>query len=139
MHFFLLVQLVELINVRCYLLACVKEYFEEEEIKEETLVLSEDTIYNGYKTVLDSKSTDESLVSYLYRIFLSKLEYTIFCISVNMCYIGNVCKLGAKTYKTLSKISMETLCQSWICSSSVWLYCCCSSWLLKNRNSGDFI
>ncbi|CAD5334145.1 unnamed protein product [Arabidopsis thaliana] len=44
--------------------ACVNEYFEEEEKDEETSDLSEDTIYNGYKTVLDSKSTDEALAMY---------------------------------------------------------------------------
>ncbi|KAG7536170.1 Aluminum-activated malate transporter [Arabidopsis suecica] len=44
--------------------ACVNEYFEEEEKDEETSDLSEDTIYNGYKTVLDSKSADEALAMY---------------------------------------------------------------------------
>ncbi|XP_010441565.1 PREDICTED: aluminum-activated malate transporter 14-like [Camelina sativa] len=44
--------------------ACVNEYFEEEEKENETSDLSEDTIYNGYKTVLDSKSTDEALAMY---------------------------------------------------------------------------
>ncbi|CAH2046194.1 unnamed protein product [Thlaspi arvense] len=44
--------------------ACVKEYFEEEEKDKETSDLSEDTIYNGYKSVLDSKSTDEALAMY---------------------------------------------------------------------------
>jgi len=52
----------------------VNEYFEEEEKDEETSDLSEDTIYNGYKTVLDSKSADEALVSNFYRKFISKLE-----------------------------------------------------------------
>ncbi|CAF1994045.1 unnamed protein product [Brassica oleracea var. botrytis] len=44
--------------------ACVKEYFEEEEKDKETSDSSEDMIYDGYKTVLDSKSTDEALVMY---------------------------------------------------------------------------
>lgn len=47
-----------------FLLACVKEYFEEEEKDKETSDSSEDMIYDGYKTVLDSKSTDEALVSF---------------------------------------------------------------------------
>ncbi|VVB08168.1 unnamed protein product [Arabis nemorensis] len=44
--------------------ACVNEYFEEEEKDNETSDTSEDMIYNGYKTVLDSKSTDEALALY---------------------------------------------------------------------------
>ncbi|CAH8383573.1 unnamed protein product [Eruca vesicaria subsp. sativa] len=44
--------------------ACVKEYFEEEEKDKETSDSSEDMIYDGYKTVLDSKSTDEALAMY---------------------------------------------------------------------------
>ncbi|EOA15110.1 hypothetical protein CARUB_v10028483mg [Capsella rubella] len=44
--------------------ACVNEYFEEEEKEEEISDLSEDIIYNGYKTVLDSKSADEALAMY---------------------------------------------------------------------------
>ncbi|KFK31454.1 hypothetical protein AALP_AA6G113800 [Arabis alpina] len=44
--------------------ACVNEYFEEEEKDDETLDSSEDLVYNGYKTVLDSKSTDEALALY---------------------------------------------------------------------------
>jgi len=47
-------------------IACVDEYFEEKE-KEKTD--SKDRIYEGYQAVLDSKSTDETLVS-LYYIFL---------------------------------------------------------------------
>ncbi|XP_010269981.1 PREDICTED: aluminum-activated malate transporter 12-like [Nelumbo nucifera] len=43
--------------------ACVKEYFQDEEIKavEDNEESSEDHIYNGYKEVLDSKSSDETL------------------------------------------------------------------------------
>ncbi|KAJ0240643.1 Aluminum-activated malate transporter 13 [Hirschfeldia incana] len=44
--------------------ACVKEYFEEEEKDKETSDSSEDMIYDGYKTVLDSKSSDEALAMY---------------------------------------------------------------------------
>lgn len=55
-------------------LACVNEYFEEEEKDKEASDSSEDMIYNGYKTVLDSKSTDEALVSYLNRTFISQQE-----------------------------------------------------------------
>ncbi|XP_013597100.1 PREDICTED: aluminum-activated malate transporter 14-like isoform X3 [Brassica oleracea var. oleracea] len=44
--------------------ACVKEYFGEEEKDKETSDSSEDMIYDGYKTVLDSKSTDEALAMY---------------------------------------------------------------------------
>ncbi|CAA7014499.1 unnamed protein product [Microthlaspi erraticum] len=44
--------------------ACVNEYFEEDEKDKETSESSEDMIYNGYKTVLDSKSTDEALAMY---------------------------------------------------------------------------
>lgn len=62
--FLILFQLVKLIKYNSiFLLACVNEYFEEKEKDEETSDLSEDTIYNGYKTVLDSKSADEALVS----------------------------------------------------------------------------
>ncbi|KAL0889309.1 hypothetical protein Bca101_013292 [Brassica carinata] len=44
--------------------ACVNEYFEEEEKDKETSDSSEDMICNGYKTVLDSKCTDEALAMY---------------------------------------------------------------------------
>lgn len=91
-----------------FLLACVKEYFGEEEKDKETSDSSEDMIYDGYKTVLDSKSTDEALVSQLNRTFTSELKQTNKIIQevlnyMRMCiWTGNVCKLGAKTYKTLS-------------------------------------
>ncbi|GMJ00261.1 aluminum-activated, malate transporter 12, quick-activating anion channel 1 [Hibiscus trionum] len=44
--------------------ACVNEYFNGSEMKENRENLSEDPIYKGYKAVLDSKSTDETLALY---------------------------------------------------------------------------
>lgn len=46
--------------------ACVKEYFSEEEEGKDTedCKSSEDPIYKGYKAVLDSKSSDETLALY---------------------------------------------------------------------------
>ncbi|KAE8730858.1 Aluminum-activated malate transporter 12 [Hibiscus syriacus] len=44
--------------------ACVNEYFNDSEIKENQEKSSEDPIYKGYKAVLDSKSTDETLALY---------------------------------------------------------------------------
>ncbi|XWS49237.1 hypothetical protein CRYUN_Cryun13aG0146800 [Craigia yunnanensis] len=44
--------------------ACVNEYFNDSEIKENRDKSSEDPIYKGYKAVLDSKSTDETLALY---------------------------------------------------------------------------
>lgn len=44
--------------------ACVKEYFNENNIEINEDESSEDPIYEGYKAVLDSKSTDETLVSF---------------------------------------------------------------------------
>ncbi|XWS49588.1 hypothetical protein CRYUN_Cryun12cG0015800 [Craigia yunnanensis] len=44
--------------------ACVNEYFNDSEIKENHDKSSEDPIYKGYKAVLDSKSTDETLALY---------------------------------------------------------------------------
>lgn len=41
--------------------ACVEEYFSNENPNEVAKESSEDTIYKGYKAVLDSKSTDETL------------------------------------------------------------------------------
>jgi len=52
-------------NQICYisrLAACVNDYFEDEEIRDEKS--SRYPIYKGYKTVLDSKSTEESQVYY---------------------------------------------------------------------------
>ena len=49
-------------------IACIKKYFEEKEKdKEDSDSESDDddVIYKGYKTVLDSKSSDEALVSHL--------------------------------------------------------------------------
>ncbi|XP_022757548.1 aluminum-activated malate transporter 12-like [Durio zibethinus] len=44
--------------------ACVNEYFNDSEIKENQDKSSEDPIYKGYKAVLDSKSIDETLALY---------------------------------------------------------------------------
>ncbi|KAG4134783.1 hypothetical protein ERO13_D08G178300v2 [Gossypium hirsutum] len=44
--------------------ACVNEYFNDPEIKENQDKSSEDPIYKGYKAVLDSKSIDETLALY---------------------------------------------------------------------------
>ncbi|XVF51958.1 hypothetical protein PTKIN_Ptkin04bG0226000 [Pterospermum kingtungense] len=44
--------------------ACVNQYFNDSEIKENRDNSSEDPIYKGYKAVLDSKSTDETLALY---------------------------------------------------------------------------
>lgn len=63
------------------MLACVSEYFEEKLKDNETSDSEsddEDLIYNGYNTVLDSKSADEALVRHLkskslFRIRLVKL------------------------------------------------------------------
>ena len=52
---------------------CVNEYFNDYEIKENQDKSSEDPIYKGYKAVLDSKSTDETLVSSCFINVLSKL------------------------------------------------------------------
>lgn len=43
--------------------ACVHEYFQDPDQRMVGDESSEDPIYNGYREVLDSKSTDESLVS----------------------------------------------------------------------------
>ena len=44
--------------------ACVNEYFYGEIEVSGDIKSSEGPIYKGYKAVLDSKSTDETLVSY---------------------------------------------------------------------------
>lgn len=44
-----------------FFIACVNEYFREEENEVTTDESSEDPIYKGYKAVLDSKSIDETL------------------------------------------------------------------------------
>ncbi|KAH1074922.1 hypothetical protein J1N35_027250 [Gossypium stocksii] len=44
--------------------ACVNEYFNDSELKENQEKSPEDPIYKGYKAVLDSKSTDETLALY---------------------------------------------------------------------------
>ncbi|XP_021290721.1 aluminum-activated malate transporter 12-like [Herrania umbratica] len=44
--------------------ACVNEYFDDSDTKEKQDRSSEDPIYKGYKAVLDSKSTDETLALY---------------------------------------------------------------------------
>lgn len=51
--------------------ACVTTYFcEEERDVERDEMISEDQIYENYKAVLDSKSTDETLVSFHFLLFL---------------------------------------------------------------------
>ena len=51
-------------NVTMYhFAACVNEYFNDADETEETQITSaEDPIYEGFKAVLDSKSTDETMV-----------------------------------------------------------------------------
>ncbi|KAK8998071.1 hypothetical protein V6N11_012603 [Hibiscus sabdariffa] len=44
--------------------ACVNEYFNDSEVKENQEKSEEDPIYNGYRAVLDSKSIDETLALY---------------------------------------------------------------------------
>jgi len=44
--------------------ACVNEYFNGEVEVSRDIKSSEGPIYKGYRAVLDSKSTDETLVSY---------------------------------------------------------------------------
>ncbi|XVF52388.1 hypothetical protein PTKIN_Ptkin05aG0014100 [Pterospermum kingtungense] len=44
--------------------ACVNEYFDESDTNENRGKSSDDPIYKGYKAVLDSKSTDETLALY---------------------------------------------------------------------------
>lgn len=44
--------------------ACVNEYFVDSDTEENQDKSSEDPIYKGYKAVLDSKSTDETLAQY---------------------------------------------------------------------------
>jgi len=52
-----------LYNLR--LAACVNEYFKDKDIEviEEEAEASKDSIYKAYRAVLDSKSSDETLVS----------------------------------------------------------------------------
>ena len=47
------------------LAACVNEYFKDKDmgVIEEETEASKDSMYKGYRVVLDSKSSDESLVS----------------------------------------------------------------------------
>lgn len=51
------------------LIVCVSRYFEEVKDRDNSDSESddEDVIYKGYKNVLNSKSTDEALVSHLIR------------------------------------------------------------------------
>ena len=44
--------------------ACVNEYFVDTDIEDTKNQSSEDPIYEGYKTVLDSKPKDEALVRF---------------------------------------------------------------------------
>lgn len=46
--------------------ACVNKYFNDEELDIEIEDTMEDPIYENYRAVLDSKSTDETLVSSLF-------------------------------------------------------------------------
>lgn len=83
----------------------MNEYFEEKE-KEKTD--SKDRIYEGYQAVLDSKSTDETLVSLFFYIILQYFKIFLFvkdickCMKLKWNYSGIICKLGAKTHSTLS-------------------------------------
>ncbi|KAI3918257.1 hypothetical protein MKX01_041577 [Papaver californicum] len=90
--------------------ACVNNYFEESEIieDEESSDDEEDPIYRGYKLVLDSKTTDETLA--LHASWEPK----------HSCY------------KSPWKQYVKSRC----CTPSFWLYACCFTWLLAIRNPG---
>ncbi|KAJ6808502.1 aluminum-activated malate transporter 12-like [Iris pallida] len=91
--------------------ACVNEYFKDKEIAmtiEETEA-SKESIQKGYRTVLDSKSSDESLAS-TFR------------------------ELGAEVFKTLPQMSMASIREDWSSYEAFRLYCSSSSWLLGIPN-----
>jgi hypothetical protein len=51
--------------------ACVDEYFNAADLEVIRNKSSEDPIYEGYKAVLDSKSIDETLVSFQFPLLYS--------------------------------------------------------------------
>lgn len=81
--------------------ACVNEYFDDSDTKEKQERSSEDPIYKGYKAVLDSKSTDETLVSSLlvslmYYLNLA-LQYCLWLIvTINFVLCRHYMQVGSQ-------------------------------------------
>lgn len=76
------------------LAACVDEYFYGQVDFSGDVKSSEDPIYKGYKAVLDSKTTDETLVSYVssrycHKFLILQISY---CSNVSVLnYAGITC------------------------------------------------
>uniref|UniRef100_A0A452YPP4 Uncharacterized protein n=1 Tax=Aegilops tauschii subsp. strangulata TaxID=200361 RepID=A0A452YPP4_AEGTS len=114
---------------------CVNEYFRDQEKHDNILdkQTSRASIHTGYREVLDSKSSDESLViksSFDASIFLSfspcNCFYQIDVMDVsyfkkympsnNNNWPGTLCKLGAKTLNAVLQLPMAKVCEARICA-----------------------
>lgn len=78
-----------------HLAGCVMEYFCEIKPAQAKDKAVEDPIYKGYKAVLDSKSTDETLVSFMLFVFENDLIICFWCIcssirKINMISYGSI-------------------------------------------------
>jgi hypothetical protein len=114
----------------------VNEYFRDQE-KDDNILdkqASRESIHTGYRAVLDSKSSDETLVSnspFNVLIFFSSSPCNLFSIGLMSCiyllkknalndgyniitnWPGTLCKLGAKTLNAVLQLPMAKICEAW--------------------------
>lgn len=91
-------------------IACVKKYFEEKERdKEDSDSESDDddVIYKGYKTVLDSKSSDEALVSHLKSKSLFEIRLNSWLTSLNIYLLTLIYNLFTENLKDYTYIKRK--------------------------------
>jgi hypothetical protein len=112
--------------------ACVDEYFREQDKGGNVLERQEAraSIHTGYRAVLDSKSTDESLVSSLSLLLLIHIALLskLMILTARTLFTkrsGTLCKLGAKTLNALLQLPMAARVRS----QTLCIYCRCTSWV----------
>jgi hypothetical protein len=112
--------------------ACVDEYFREQDKGGNVLERQEAraSIHTGYRAVLDSKSTDESLASSLSLLLLIHIALLskLMILTARTLFTkrsGTLCKLGAKTLNALLQLPMAARVRS----QTLCIYCRCTSWV----------
>jgi hypothetical protein len=117
--------------------ACVDEYFREQDKGGNVLERQEAraSIHTGYRAVLDSKSTDESLASSLSLLLIHiALLSKLMILTARTLFTkrsGTLCKLGAKTLNALLQLPMAKVRAARVRSQTLCIYCRCTSWVSR--------
>jgi hypothetical protein len=141
----------------------VNEYFRDRDKGDNVLDKQEEaraSIQIGYRAVLDSKSSDETLVSnsplplfplYMATFFSLKIIVVFFWrfsqdywwyarIMIPWTLLtkcpGTLCKLGAKTLNALLQLPMAKVCEAWVRAQALCIHGCRTSWVSGIWDSG---